>query len=239
MCFYLLSLTVKPDRYTGFLYSVDLIPERFCTLKVSVAFGLTYVAALYCSRSTGDAHINSGVTVALLATRRVSFARGVLYLVAQLAGAVLGAAIALVITSGTGSSSPTSTGPRWLSAAEGGYTVPARGVTEGQGFGIEFLASFFFVFVVFACHDNRKSIASCSDGRGNGYHSQEEWKSSAIARTERRQLEYREEPFVIGLTYTGLSLFAVSVVSITKYSLPYFCKSVNDVILSPNMFTRL
>ena len=38
----------------------------------------------------------------------------------------------------------------------GGCTVLAGGVSESQAFGIEFLASFLVVFVVFACYEKTK-----------------------------------------------------------------------------------
>jgi len=38
----------------------------------------------------------------------------------------------------------------------GGCTVLAKGVGESHGFGIEFLASFLVVFVVFACYEKTK-----------------------------------------------------------------------------------
>ena len=75
-----------------------LISVSFCDcLEVSLAFGLTYTGVVYCCRSVGEAHINPGVTVAMLTTRRISFARGALYLVGQLLGSVLGAALAWTI----------------------------------------------------------------------------------------------------------------------------------------------
>lgn len=37
-----------------------------------------------------------------------------------------------------------------------GCTVLAKGVSESQAFGIEFLASFAVVFVVFACYEKTK-----------------------------------------------------------------------------------
>jgi len=68
--------------------------------------------------------------------------------------------------------------------------VPGRHVTESQAFGVEFLASFFLVFVVFACYDK----SSMSDAENK----------------VRLKVKEREQPFVIGLTYTGVLLFAVS-----------------------------
>ena len=124
-------------------------------LQVSLAFGLTYTAAIYSARMVSDAHINPAITVAMLTTRRISFARGVLYLIAQLSGAVTGSAIALAF----GEVPVTSLGEDEVPADDvitrppTGCTIPGRHVTESQAFAVEFLATFFLVFVVFACYD--------------------------------------------------------------------------------------
>jgi len=77
-----------------------------------------------------------------------------------------------------------------MARAPAGCTVPGRHVTESQAFGVEFLASFFLVFVVFACYD--KSSMTDVDSK------------------VKVKVKEREHPFIIGLTYTGVLLFAVS-----------------------------
>jgi len=160
---------------------------------VSLAFGLTYTAVIYSARVVSDAHINPAITVAMLTTRRISFARGALYVTAQLSGAVIGAAVALVFGD-VPQTSPTedeiAANDVVVTRAPTGCTVPGRHVTESQAFAVEFLASFFFVFVVFACYD--KSSRSDCDVK------------------VKLKVKEREHPFVIGLTYSGVLLFAVS-----------------------------
>ena len=155
---------------------------------MSLAFGLTYSAAIYSARTVSDAHINPAITVAMLTTRRISFARGALYLAAQLSGSVIGATIALVFADAV-VMSPGIPADDVIARAPAGCTVPGRHVTESQAFGVEFLVSFFLVFVVFACYD--KSSMSDSDNK------------------VKLKVKEREHPFVIGLTYTGVLLFAV------------------------------
>ena len=77
-----------------------------------------------------------------------------------------------------------------ITRAPAGCTIPGRHVTESQAFAVEFLSTFFLVFVVFACYD--KSSRSDNDVK------------------VRIKVKEREHPFVIGLTYTGVLLFAVS-----------------------------
>ena len=160
---------------------------------MSLAFGLTYTAAIYSARTVSDAHVNPAVTVAMLTTRRISFARGALYLAAQLTGSVVGATVALVFgdaAAATSSGESDVPADDVVARAPAGCTVPGRHVTESQAFGVEFLASFFLVFVVFACYDK----SSMSDAENK----------------VRLKVKEREQPFVIGLTYTGVLLFAVS-----------------------------
>jgi len=157
---------------------------------VSLAFGLTYIAAVYSARTVSDAHINPAITVAMLTTRRISFARGALYITAQLCGAVIGATVALTFGDAAVTSPEKENDDLIAPAAPTGCTVPGRRVTESQAFAVEFLATFFFTFVVFACYD--KSSGSDNDNK------------------VKVKAKEREHPFVIGLTYTGVLLFAVS-----------------------------
>jgi len=179
-------------------------------IQVSLAFGLTYSAAIYSARMVSDAHINPAVTLAMLTTRRISFARGALYLTAQLTGAVLGAAVALMFgevpsltSSPDGRGNPNAAGDDVTSrGTPTGCTIPGRHVTESQAFAVEFLASFFLVFVVFACYDKSSRSSDGANGK------------------VRVKVKDREHPFIIGLTYTGVLLFAVSykLTDIQRYS---------------------
>jgi len=137
-------------------------------LKVALAFGFTLAAVLYCMRSLGKdpPHLNPAISLALLITKRTSVIKLALFVGCQMIGAILGAAFVKAITSG-GVHSGT------------GCTVPMVGVGEGQGFGAEFFATFFFVFVVFACYDRAK--------KGEEF----------------------VTPFVIGLTYSAVLLFSI------------------------------
>jgi len=72
----------------------------------------------------------------------------------------------------------------------------------GQGFGVEFFATFFFVFVVFACYDKSKGEDPKSRDVGGALVSPPPLRWS----TE----ETTVAPFVIGLTYAAVLLFAVS-----------------------------
>jgi len=140
------------------------------TVKIAFAFGLTYIAVLYCIRNVSDGYINPAVTVALLATRRASVIRSLLYLLCQIIGAILGAAFVFAVTSAE---------LRAEHPSAIGCTVLSAHVAESHGFGVEFFATFFFVFVVFACSEKT------------------------------RREEVVTSPVIIGLTYGAMALFAI------------------------------
>lgn len=143
--------------------------EHPYSVRVALAFGLAYTAVLFCVKSVDDeeGHINPAVTVALLATRRTSVVRALLYLLAQMLGAIFAAGIVYLVSQDE-------------HGGHKGCTVLGEKVDEGQAFGIEFLATFFFVFVVFATYDVRHKD------------------------------ETQSAPFIIGLTCTGAYLLTVS-----------------------------
>lgn len=144
-------------------------PEHPLTVKVALAFGFTYAAVLYCVRNVGDAHLNPSITVAMLATRRASPIAGLLYLVAQVFGAIIGAALVLGFTAsnyrqggrrGGGEVGSKPVGGEHLPPEywwPGGCTVPSEHTTEAQAFAVELFSTFFFVFVVFAAYDKTKA----------------------------------------------------------------------------------
>lgn len=195
--------------------------------QVSLAFGLAYAAVAYgipssavvgpsssaaCSVGVGliqpgIPHVVPGVTLAMLATRRVSLARAALYFAGQLAGAVVGAGLARLMLTGVTATDPT---------LVAGLTVPARAVSEAQAFGVEFVASFLFVLVVFRCNDDGVDGSGDEDDDCNRKSS-----SPGGSRMRRggggrrkndggRRRDLGEQPLVIGLVFTALSLFAVS-----------------------------
>ena len=78
------------------------VPRRWASAcsGVSLAFGLTVLTMAYAIGHISGCHLNPAVTIGLLSRRRLPGVRAVPYIVGQLAGAVVGAAIALRIASG-------------------------------------------------------------------------------------------------------------------------------------------
>ena len=67
---------------------------------ISFAFAFAIFAAIYAVGHISGCHINPAVTIALFATRKIDGSTAGAYIVAQVAGAFLGAALTLVILTG-------------------------------------------------------------------------------------------------------------------------------------------
>ena len=111
---------------------------------ISLAFGLAIVAAAYGLGAISGAHLNPAVSLGMVAAGRMSVSDCVSYALAQIAGAIAGAAILYLILSGkAGGTVPVTNlgqngfGPGYLSE----YTLMAALV-------FEFVMTFIFVTVI-------------------------------------------------------------------------------------------
>lgn len=110
----------------------DLAPARL--VLIALGFGLALLAALYAFGEVSGGHFNPAVSLGALLDRRVDLPTFALYLVAQVAGAVM-AGLALW----------------WASsrdAVAGTVTAPGAGVEVGQAFLLEVLLTAVFVAVI-------------------------------------------------------------------------------------------
>jgi len=106
-------------------------------LVVALAHGFAIMVLVYAVGEVSGGHINPAVTWACLLTNKVSFIRALIYIIAQLGGAVVGNALLKAIL------------PESLQFKMGCHFInPA--LTSGQGFGAEVIFTFIFIFVVFA-----------------------------------------------------------------------------------------
>lgn len=111
-------------------------------LMIATSFGLSIVVLVYAFADISGGHINPAVTWALTITGQCSVLRGVLYIVAQLVGAIVGTAIVKGIDSST------------FDAANGG----ANGVfvpTNGGAVLGEIMGTAGLVFTVLSACDQR------------------------------------------------------------------------------------
>lgn len=101
---------------------------------VGLSFGLVVMAMVFAVGHISGCHINPAVTIAFLATGRISGGRAALYIAAQLTGAVL-AGLAIIVIVGT--------------EGDAGASAPRMG-GAGDALLAEFILAFFLVFVVFS-----------------------------------------------------------------------------------------
>ncbi|GFR68777.1 aquaporin [Elysia marginata] len=113
-------------------------------IHVALTFGLTVATVVWVFNHISGGHVNPAVTLAALFTRRVSIIRGVLYIVFQIIGGIIGAGILHGLTS---SSRLPNLGSNALS-----FTT-----SSAQGFGVEFMITLIYVLAYFACHDDKRT----------------------------------------------------------------------------------
>jgi aquaporin Z len=120
-------------------------------LGVALAFGLTVVTMAYAVGHVSGAHFNPAVTVGLFAARRIPSSDVLPYVVAQVAGAIAGAAILYVIASGKPG----------FDAAASGFASNGFGAHSPGGYSLvaglvcEIVMTFFFLIVILGATDKR------------------------------------------------------------------------------------
>lgn len=113
-------------------------------VQVALTFGLTVGTVVWVFNHISGGHMNPAVTVAALFTRRVSIIRGVLYIVFQIIGGILGAGILHGLCFS-----------RNLSTL--GSNELSESTTSAEGFGVEFMITLIYVLAYFACHDDKRT----------------------------------------------------------------------------------
>jgi len=104
---------------------------------IALAHGFCIMVLVYAVGEVSGGHINPAVTWACLMTNKISFIRALIYVIAQLCGAVVGSALLKSIL------------PVSLQFGMGCHSINPL-LTPGQGFGCEVIFTFIFIFVVFA-----------------------------------------------------------------------------------------
>ena len=111
---------------------------------IAMAFGLSIVAAAYGIGAISGAHLNPAVSLGFLASGRMQAGDFVTYCIAQVLGAIAGAAVIYVIATGKADFSIAQNGlgqNGWGAGYNGGYAMTAALV-------FEFVATFLFVTVI-------------------------------------------------------------------------------------------
>jgi len=112
-------------------------------VRYSLTFGFTVATMAQTIGHVSGCHINPAVTIGLFVGRKIGLIAGVLYIICQCIGAVIGAALLLAIQTPL-----TQLGDDH--DAIPGITKLGLGLNAGQGFLIEFVITFVLVLVVYA-----------------------------------------------------------------------------------------
>jgi aquaporin Z len=105
---------------------------------VALAHGLVLAIMVSVTFHVSGGHVNPAITICLWVAGKASSARALLYILAQLLGAVAGAYLLRYLVPGP-----------LYDAASGGTPVLAPGISPGKGIVIEAVATFFLAFAVF------------------------------------------------------------------------------------------
>ena len=111
---------------------------------VSLAFGLTVVTGAYALGHISGGHFNPAVTLGILAAKRVEIRQAVIYVVAQLFGAVVATAIIVVIANGVDGFSVDDSG-----LGANGFADHSPGLYNwGAALVAELVLTFFFLLII-------------------------------------------------------------------------------------------
>lgn len=108
---------------------------------ISLAFGLAIVAAAYGLGAISGAHLNPAVSLGMVTAGRMSMGDFIGYAIAQIVGAILGAAVLYIVASGSASWSGSMGANGWGAGYLGEYTMLSA-------FVFELVMTFIFVTVI-------------------------------------------------------------------------------------------
>jgi len=111
---------------------------------VSLAFGLTVVTGAYALGHISGGHFNPAVTLGILAAKRIEIRQAVIYVVAQLIGAVVATAIIVIIANGVDGFSVDDSG-----LGANGFADHSPGLYNwGAALVAELVLTFFFLLII-------------------------------------------------------------------------------------------
>lgn len=135
----------------GAAVSLNCGADTASVVGTSMAFGLAVVAMAYTIGGISGCHINPAITLGCLLTKRISVKDGALYMVFQVIGAIIAAAVLYGITQVT-------------TTEFGGTTTGANSCagagSQLAGFIVEAVLTFIFVLVVLGTTDEKKGAGN-------------------------------------------------------------------------------
>jgi aquaporin Z len=114
-------------------------------LGIAFAFGLSVVAMAYAIGHISGCHINPAISIGMVVTGRMPAKEAVVYIIAQILGAIAGAGLLFLIASGKDGYSVAANGlgqDGYAAASPGGYNLLS-------GFVAETVFTFIFLLVIF------------------------------------------------------------------------------------------
>lgn len=121
-------------------------PAGLGLLGISLAFGVAVVVMAYAIGPISGCHINPAITISMLVAGKINMKDTVGYIIAQVAGATLGAGILYLIQSGM----PGFSMGEWALGANGWGDGYLGGYSTSSAFITEAVMTFIFLFVIFA-----------------------------------------------------------------------------------------
>jgi aquaporin Z len=112
---------------------------------IAMAFGFSVLVMVYAIGGISGCHINPAITVAMLVAGKIRPGAAVGYVVAQFAGAVLGAGVLYLIQKGLPGFSP----GEWAYGSNGWGESYGAGYNSASAFLAEAIFTFLFLFVIF------------------------------------------------------------------------------------------
>lgn len=114
-------------------------------LGISFAFGLSVVAMAYAIGHISGCHINPAISLGMVVAGRMKLSEAIIYIIAQVLGAIVGAGILYLIATGRSEYSLESIG-----LGQNGYNEASPGLYNLRaGFIAEAVFTFIFLFVIF------------------------------------------------------------------------------------------
>jgi aquaporin Z len=132
--------------------SAVLAGEAIGALGVALAFGLSLLTMMYVIGPSSGCHINPAVTAGALISGRIDASTAALYVLAQIVGAILGAAVVYYVAAGAAGGYD----PRFQGLAANGYGQHSPGGYDvTAALTVEVVLTFVLVFTVLSATDRR------------------------------------------------------------------------------------
>lgn len=128
---------------------------------VALAFGLTVLTYFYTLGRISGNHLNPAVTFGLWAGGRISGKEILPYVVAQILGGILAAAVLYLITTGNGDDIGDFAANGYGAYSPGGYGLPAAVLCE-------FVMTFMFLIIILGATDERAPVGFAGIAIGLG-----------------------------------------------------------------------